>query len=198
MYTIETTLTLSLSPTMTNEQELTKLAKTDEQAFSKLYDIYFQQIFGYITKRINNRAEAEDIVSQIFLKVVEQIHKFNPEVGNFKAWIYTIATNTLIDHFRRIAHSKSNPIEKAEKIPDPAKNPNEYAKEEANRELVLSVINQLPKQYQKILLLRYFSDLSIEEIAEALKINPNNTSVKIHRALKAFQITYLRYAKESV
>ncbi|MBI4994647.1 sigma-70 family RNA polymerase sigma factor [Candidatus Peregrinibacteria bacterium] len=165
----------------------------DEAEFSRLYEIYLPKIFGFVARRINNREEAEDLVSNIFLKVVENIKNFNPAKSSFKTWIYTIATNMMIDYFRTVARKKTCCIENAESMADQTQNPAEGALNAEQREKVFSAIRSLPERHQKVLLLRYCSDLSIVETAEALNVTENNVSVIIHRALKAFEITYKRY-----
>lgn len=178
---------------MEDEQLLAEQAKTDEEAFSKLYEKYLPQIFGYVARRLGNRAEAEDLVSNIFLRVLENIKSFNPAKSNFKSWLYTITTRMMIDYFRTHSNKKSEAIEKAEMFTDPAGNPREKAEQAEDRAKVHEVIKKLPERHQKVILLKYFSDLSIEDIAEILGVTKNNASVIIHRALEAFEITYQRY-----
>ena len=175
---------------MVDEQLLVERAKTDESAFAELYEIYLPKIFAYITRRINDRDEAEDLVSNIFLRVVENIKGFNPSKSSFKTWIYTIATNMMIDFFRSNAKKKTCCIETAESVADTTLNPAEEAQNAEQKDKVFSAIRSLPERHQKVLLLRYCSDLSIVETAAALGVTENNVSVIIHRALKAFELTY--------
>lgn len=175
------------------EKSLVERAKTDESAFSELYESYLPKIFGFVTRRINDREEAEDLVSNIFLKVVENIKNFNPAKSSFKTWIYTIATNMMIDYFRANAKKKTCCIENAESMADHSQNPVQSAQSAEQRERVFFAIRSLPERHQRVLLLRYCSDLSIGETAEALSVTENNVSVIIHRALKAFEITYKKY-----
>ena len=178
---------------MVDEQLLVERAKTDESAFAELYEIYLPKIFAYITRRINDRDEAEDLVSNIFLRVVENIKGFNPSKSSFKTWIYTIATNMMIDFFRSNAKKKTCCIETAESVADTTLNPAEEAQNAEQKDKVFYAIRSLPERHQKVLLLRYCSDLSIVETAAALGVTENNVSVIIHRALKAFELTYKKY-----
>lgn len=165
----------------------------DEVEFSKLYESYLPKIFAYVTRRINNRSEAEDLTSNIFLKVVENIKNFNPAKSSFKTWIYTIATNMMIDYFRTNAKKKTCCIESAESMTDHSQNPGKAVSDSEQKQKVFSTIANLPERHQKALFLRYYSDLSIEEIAVALGVTENNVSVIIHRALKVFELTYKKY-----
>lgn len=178
---------------MSPQEELAVQAKTDEAAFSKLYEMYLPKIFGYVTRRISDRDEAEDLTSNIFLRVLEHIKSFNPEKSSFKTWIYTIATRMMIDYFRTHGKRKHADLETAELVSDTAKNPHEEVKTNEDKKRVHRVIDELPERHQKIIMLKYFSDLSLNEIAETLSVTPNNAGVMVHRALEAFELAYQRY-----
>lgn len=165
----------------------------DEKEFSALYETYMPKIYGYVTRRINNKEIAEDIVSKVFERVVEHFSRFNPKKSSFKTWIYTITTRCMIDYFRTNAHRLNADLSLAENVSDEKPTPRDEAVSSADREVVHTVISNLPDNYQKILLLKYFSDLTIDEISQVLEVSSNAVSVMIHRALKAFQITYNRY-----
>lgn len=175
------------------DNELAIAAKTDEQAFSKLYEMYLPRIFAYVTRRICDRDEAEDIVSNIFLRVVENIGNFNPEKSSFKTWIYTITTNMMIDYFRSHGKKKTEKIEVAHDIASSGPSPVEQAVKSHDKDFTHMIIGKLPTRHQQLLLLKFFSDLNVEELAHALGVTPNNVSVMTHRALAAFEITYKRY-----
>lgn len=84
-----------------NEAMLVEQAKTDDRAFEKLYNYYFPQIYGFIIKRAGQKELAEDIVSTVFMKVFTHLNDYEPKTSSFKSWVYKIATNTLIDHYRK-------------------------------------------------------------------------------------------------
>jgi RNA polymerase sigma-70 factor (ECF subfamily) len=176
------------------DEQLAKRAKEGEEAFSVLYERYMSKIFAYVSRRVGNRADAEDIVSAVFMRVVENIKSYNSEKSHFKTWLYTIATNMMIDYFRTTKKRSHEDIEVAEGVAEASPGPASLARAQQNRELVHRVIAALPERHQQILLLKYFSDLSLPEIAETLDVTPNNAGVMINRALKSFQLTYQRYA----
>lgn len=176
-----------------SDEQLAEKARTSEEAFAILYERFLPQIFGYVTKRIADRSEAEDITANIFLRVVEHLKTFNPQKSRFKTWLYTITTNMLIDHFRSSGRRKYEDLEKAEAVPSQNPGPQEEAAGSQNRQKVQHVISLLPERHQRVILLKYFSDLSIPEMAQALGVTANNAGVMLHRALAAFQLTYERY-----
>lgn len=166
----------------------------DETTFTQYYEEYVPRIFGYVSRRINNRDDVEDLVSMIFLKAVEQRDHFNPSKASFKTWLYKIATNTMIDFFRKQhkTHHTSIDEEMAEKIPSEEKPTNHLTEEHLQKAHIQKVIATLPDRYQQAILLRYFSDCSIEEMTQILEISPNNTSVLLNRAHSAFMQSYTR------
>ncbi len=139
-------------------------------------------IYGYVYMRTSqNRAIAEDIVSEIFTKAVENFDQFDEKKGSFKSWIFQIARNYLIDHFRSKKNQKTESLEEiANYIKDP-NDPQKDAKDSIEKELVKEVINTLSEDKKELIILRYFSGYSIEEIAEITDENPNNLRVKLHR-----------------
>lgn len=174
------------------EDERAVRACTDEAAFTELYEHYLPRIFAYITRRMNDRDEAEDLVSLIFMRVVEKLPNFNPQKASFKTWIFTIATRMLIDYYRAHNRSRTEKIELAHDIPDGAKKPNEAAEGSMEREWVLDTIAQLSERHQRLLLLKFFGGFSVDELAEVFAVTPNNASVMANRALHAFRVKYQR------
>ena len=166
----------------------------DEATFTQYYEEYIPQIFAYVSRRIKNRDDVEDLVSMIFLKVVEQRDHFDPAKASFKTWLYKIATNTLIDFFRKQGRTKSDPMdeETAERIPSEEKSAHHLTDEHLQKAHVQKIIETLPDRYQEVILLRYFADCSIEEMTQMLDISPNNTSVLLNRAHTAFMQSYTR------
>lgn len=175
---------------MDEDIDLVIKAETDDAAFTTLYRKYFPKMYGYVIRRVGNREDAEDIVSQVFIKVVKHLPDFSEKQGSFKSWIYKIATNTIIDSFRRFARRKYSLLESSVEIPSPAKNPREESYEGDERTIIFQAMSKLSQKYQQVLHLKFYSDLENEEIAEILGITVNYVAVRLHRALKKFQEIY--------
>jgi RNA polymerase sigma-70 factor (ECF subfamily) len=157
-----------------------------EQAMSTAADIItaFEQygllILKYVHVRIGReRATAEDLTQDIFLKVWKHRADFDPRRSSLKSWIFVIAINTITDYYRTL-----KPIEALdEAIPIQDKSPvEEYEKKDAVR-FVLGKVHQLPPPDQELLTLRYVSDLSIKEVARIIGKKPSAVKVAIHRAV---------------
>jgi len=181
------------SDILENEKELVTRAKKDEQAFTILYDFYFPKIYRYIFTRIGNHDTTEDLVSQIFLKVFTNLNSYSYQGYSFGAWVYKIATNTLIDYYRRESRKKEVCLNNIKDMPSGNPLPLVEMEIKEKRRKVNVILRQLPYKYQEILYLRFFADKSNKEIAAALKISINNVRVITHRALKQFKENYDKF-----
>ncbi len=178
--------------TLQEELELVSQAKTELRAFEKIYDYYFDKIFAFCLNRLSNKNLAEDITSQVFLLAVENIKEFNTEMNvRFGSWLYKVASTKIIDHYRK--NKKNANIDLTEiEVEDKSQNPHEEMLKAFNQQKIVSVLNLLKPRYQEIISMRFYSELSIEEIAEILKMKPTQVSVLLHRALKSFKQKFLQ------
>jgi len=179
-----------------NEREIVERAKQDDQAFEVLYDFYFPKIYGYILKRVGDSGTTEDLVSKTFLNVFTNLKKYQYKGYSFGAWIYRIATNNLIDYYRKSGKRKEINIEEVKELEDETSDTlDELAQHTQERKLVQGVLRLLPKKYQEVLDLKFFAERTTSEIAEILETNENNVRVILFRALKLFKEEYKKYEK---
>ncbi|MCX6735041.1 MAG: RNA polymerase sigma factor [Candidatus Peregrinibacteria bacterium] len=155
------------------------------EEFNKYYEEHMPQVYGYVYMRTNrDKSLAEDIVSEIFLKAIENFEQYSKEKGTFKSWIFQITKNYLIDYFRSNKNKASSSIDDlANELRDPS-DTKKAAQEEIEKEIIKEAIETLPDNKKELILLRYFSGYSYEEIAEITKDNENNIRVVIHRTLQ--------------
>ena len=178
-----------------NEVELVEQARTDDQAFGILYNHYFPRIYGYVIKRVGNKETAEDIVSTTFMKVFTNLKKYDQQGYTFGAWVYKIATNNLIDFYRKKGRSKEYATDELPDRPDERERPEDYAQKAQDRILIEKVLAKLNKKHQQILHYKFFAEFSHKEISVCMKISETNARVMTHRALKIFHKEYQNYVK---
>jgi RNA polymerase sigma-70 factor (ECF subfamily) len=144
----------------------------------QLYREYHDKIFGYLLNRIGNREEAEDITSEVFIKALKYLGKYDPEKAAVSTWIYTIMRNTLTDHFRssRASDELSEDMVSNDNVEE------SYLREEALGELAMA-LKKLPQDERDIIIMRYYDDCSLTEISEKLNISYGMTKVKHKAAL---------------
>lgn len=178
---------------LAQEQALIERAKADEAAFAELYNRYFSEMYAFMMKRLGSREIVEDLVADLFLKVFTNLAQYQPQGCSFRAWLYRVATNLLIDHTRKASVRREKTVEEFPEVVDHAANEHEkYARSEES-EKVRVVLKTLPERYQNVLQLKFFAELSNTEIAEAVGDSANTVGVLLHRALKKFEEVYQTY-----
>jgi RNA polymerase sigma-70 factor (ECF subfamily) len=167
-----------------SDEELYELSKKlvhgDAEAFSGLYDHFSENIYRFIYFKVNS-AEVEDLTEIVFIKVWENRKKFNPEKSSFSSWIYTIARNTVIDHYRVNKTTEELPINLKD---DEKRNPKMIAEEKFVSTQVRSAIEKLPENYRDLVLLRFIQDFSYSEIAEIMGKSEGSIRIMQFRAIK--------------
>ena len=171
-----------------NEAEIVKQAKTDDRAFEVLYNHYFSRIYAFVIKRTSQRETAEDIVSEVFMKAFAHLEKYEIRDCTFGAWLYRIAANKVIDHYRKEGKRKIVSIEDRFDLRDENVDISLDIDLKLQADQIKYVLERLkPPKYQTIVHLKFFGELSNMEIAEVMGMNPNSTGVLLCRALKKFK-----------
>jgi len=162
-------------------------AKKDPEAFASLYDLYVEKIYRFVYFKVNNKEEAEDIVSSVFLKVWSYLIEYTEkEIDSFSGLIYKIARNLVIDYYRERGQMKKEALETAEELGENEKN---YETIAINMEVeqLMVVIKKMKQDYQEVLLLKHVEELSTAEIAEILGKTQVGVRITLHRAIKKLQ-----------
>lgn len=155
-----------------------------ESDFLGMYDQFFDDIYRYVYVKTGNKWDAEDIVSEIFRKSYEKFHQIE-EIQNQKAWLFTIARNCVVDHYRK---KKGIPIgESLELYMTPVPFADSLEKSDEMNCLKKSLCH-LPKEDLEIINLRYFSKLQFKEVAQLLKGNDSAIRVKTMRITKKLRL----------
>lgn len=170
------------------EKTLVQAAQAGERgAFELLYDTFFPGIYGYMRSRVTTTLEAEDLVSDVVLSVVQKLSDFHWRYpGSFRAWIFQIARRKLTDYYRRNLATKET-LDENEAEPDSSPTPEIQALHREMRAGVLSLIHQLSPRKQEVVLLRYFGGLQNKEIAAVLELDERTISAYLSRALDELQ-----------
>lgn len=165
---------------MEEREIIASCQKGQLEDFAFLYDSYVQKIYNFLFYRLLNREEAEDLTSQVFLKALESIGKFDGAKASFSTWLYVIARHTLIDFYRQ-RKPKVN-LDDAENVID-EKNFSQEVADQLTLDQVKSYLDSLPEQSREVVLLRVWDGLSHREIAELLNISEVNSKTIFSRAI---------------
>ncbi len=150
------------------EARLVDQAKSgDAEAFAKLYDAYIERVSRYIYFRVSEDGDMEDLVSQVFLKAWENLDRYKTSSSPFIAWLYTIARNLVIDHYRM--KKKTLPLEEMISLPSDMERPDEQAQIRFDLEEMHEALQFLTADQQQALILKYIAGLPNEDIAKVMK-----------------------------
>jgi RNA polymerase sigma-70 factor (ECF subfamily) len=171
-----------------NIAELIKEAQGGKQmAFTHLLDIYWNEVYGFMLKKTENESDAEDITIDAFSKAFSKIDFYNPDY-QFNTWLISIAKNAYIDLLRKRKYTKSMQFNDDGKaaylIIDDSPSAEDKLINEQNLSILLRFIKELKPPYQEVIQLRYFQELSYQEIANQLNEPLSNVKIKLLRAKK--------------
>ncbi len=145
-----------------------------------LFDRYHERIYNYFVNKSHNVALSQDLTQTVFERILKYKDSYKEDYL-FKAWIYRIASNVYMDHFRQ-NKLKWSDIEQIREIPDQEENTTGEQNEQYHQ--VLYAMNKLSKTDQEIIQLSKIENLKIKEIAEILDLSESAVKVKIHRGIK--------------
>jgi RNA polymerase sigma-70 factor (ECF subfamily) len=164
-----------------DEADLVRQAKSgDAEAFGRLYDATLDRIYRYVFFRVTDAELAEDLTSQVFLKAWDNVHRYKP-VGPFVAWLYAIARNTVIDHYR--TRKQSVPLDRAVIKVDPALDERVDLKHDVG--ILQQAMQELTDEQREVLTLRFLADMETGEIAERMQKSEGAVRALQMRALQA-------------
>ncbi|HEX9330791.1 MAG TPA: sigma-70 family RNA polymerase sigma factor [Anaerolineales bacterium] len=165
--TVRNIQTTQKDPPLPEEACLVDQAKTgDREAFAKLYDAYVERVTRYIYFRVSGNSDMEDLVSQVFLKAWENLDRYKMGSSPFIAWLYTIARNLVIDHYR--TKKDTLPLEEAIALPSDMEMPDEEAQTHFDLEAMRDSLQVLSKDQQQVLILKYIAGLPNDSIAKIM------------------------------
>src|ERR671931_279904 len=158
----------------------------DRDALEELYLIHFDRIYSYLHMSVGNRHDAEDLTTQTFLKMLESIGKFRFRAAPFSAWLFRIAHNLAMDHFRAARRWQPE-----EEVPEPPGQEERSAEDEAlhsiGRASMLELIDNLSPEQQQVLTLKFVFNFGNAEAATILGKTEGAIKSLQHRALVSLQ-----------
>ncbi len=152
--------------TEASEEELLAAAmQYNEAALGEIYDRYEAKIFSYIFRRTGDQTLAEDLTAQVFLKMLESIRDRKAWHSSFSGWLYRIAHNLVIDHYRRRDRQPSVDWEEAPPMASELEDPVETAEMNIDAERLRAAIRRLTEDQAEVVSLRFLEGYSIAEVA---------------------------------
>ncbi|MEN0004415.1 MAG: sigma-70 family RNA polymerase sigma factor [Bacteroidota bacterium] len=157
-------------------------AQREPARFRPLYNRYYDPIFRFVFRRTADESLTADICSQVFLKAMQRLPKYEFKGVPFSAWLYRIASNEVAQHFRNSQKNRVVSIEEKD-FSDMMDEVNE-PQNELSREQLLQALDQLKEADLQLIELRFFEQRPFKEIADIVGITESNAKVKTYRILE--------------
>ena len=182
---------------MQEEERLVRRAQQqDEAALAQIYETYFNRLYRYVVVRVGNRAEAEDVTQQVFLKVLQSLPSYKFKGVPFSSWLFRIAHNLVVDYHRRNKKAVAAAFEMAVllgKEEDPA----QIAEQTLMMREVNEALPQLTMLQQEVVSLRFTAELSTAEAAQVLGKSEGAIKALQHSALVSLRQILVEKSKEN-
>jgi RNA polymerase sigma-70 factor (ECF subfamily) len=185
MTNYETRMSIKTMPIIDEQQELKKLRELDAQTIGAVYDQYFSEIYRYVLYRIGDQTVAEDIASDVFMRLLEAVQGGRSPQTNLKGWLIGTASHAVTDHLRQKYRRPEEKI--SETMPDRGPSLTAEVDQREQNQIVNDAYAQLTPEQQNVLALRFGQGYSLEETAAFMKKNVNAVKALQFRALAALQ-----------
>ena len=159
----------------------------DQTALSALYDHYFPRVYRYVSTRLSTTEDAEDVTTEIFLRIIENLRSFAWRGLPFGAWVFRIARNEVVSHVRR-QKVRTATAQLTESIQDPSPDHVDLIVTAFTVATVREAAEKLPEAQRQVIALRFGAGLSVAETAKSLGKTENNVKVLQHKAIAKLQI----------
>lgn len=171
---------------MEDESKLVDRAvKGEAEAFGILYDGHHARIYRFVYLKVQSREEAEDLTHQVFLHAWQHIKTYTRQGTPISSWLYRIARNKVIDHYR--TSKPSVDLEDAPELQAPGKNYQDALDAKLSSEKISKAIATLKPEYQDVIIMRFVEELSNEETAITMRRSAGAVRLLQHRAVKALK-----------
>lgn len=180
---------ISLDPKI--EKRIIEEARKEKAKFGPLYKHYKKYIFEFFTYRVEDYNTAEELTSVVFEKALKGLDNFQWQGVPFSAWLYRIARNTLIDHYRKKAKNKEiSSLELIQELPSKEKQPHEIVETMFTEELLYNILQELPSREKEIIYLKFFDGYTNKIIAEITSLSETNVGTILYRTIRKLRELY--------
>ncbi len=179
-----------------DQQKLVTEAQQSADGFGKLYDYYFPKVYAFVASRVGDRHDAEDLTSEIFMKVLENIHGFEWRGIPFAGWLFKIARNTLNTYYAHHSKTSTKDIDEVYGLSEDEEKSSPHKKAAKNElaEKVRDVMSDLPEREMTVIQLKFFGQLNNREIVHATGLSESNVAIILYRTLRKIKPDLTNFA----
>jgi RNA polymerase sigma-70 factor (ECF subfamily) len=180
------------------ERLLVERSRFDAAAFGELYDFYLPRIYGFVARRVGERAAAEDLTAMTFERALATVRRGDFRNESFGGWLYRVASNAIVDHVRRGRRTIPLSPDRPGASPGEADGTGVESRlgDDAataafaaalDRDVLRRALLRLGEPHRRLIVLKYFDGLETDELCAALGCSRPTFAVKLHRALRALR-----------
>ncbi|RNF40526.1 RNA polymerase sigma factor SigX [Planococcus salinus] len=161
-----------------------------DSVFHRLYDQYHQDVFQFLIYLVKNRHLAEELMHEVYIRVFKAYDRFEGKSSE-KTWLFSIAKNVAIDHFRKAAVRKKHSMDhfdwETQQLVSHERIPEEVSMLNEDKVLLYQTLDTCTGDQKMVIIMRFFQDLSIAETAEVLGWTQGKVKTTQHRAIKSLR-----------
>lgn len=157
---------------------------SSRETFARLYDEYLDKVYRYIQYRVNSMQLAEDLTSTVFEKALVSFDRFSDDRASFSTWIFSIARNVVIDHYRVSSKRQTIPLEELTDQSSGEQSPEEQLERKDERERLTLCLAELSDEEREIVQLKFGIELNNRQIGNMLGLSESNVGTKLYRAIR--------------
>jgi len=171
----------------TSAEWVTRAQAGEAEAIGRLYEQHHEALFRYLWARVGERPLAEDLTGEVFMRMLNALPHYRASTAPFRAWLYQIARNLLVDHYRKTSGRVLVPLQQAEVMRDEMSDLSLTVEHQLTMERVHQALARLDEAQREVVALRFLSGLSLQEVAAALGKTENAVKALQHRGLAALR-----------
>ncbi len=180
---------------MTDQSLMLAVREGNVERLGILFERHHSQLFNFLYRLTGNRHLSEDLVQEVFVRIIKYRHTYRGE-EHFTTWMFQIAKNARIDHFRRNFHEDANVVNHSTESVSPLPSAAEIMEQQDEMRMLLDALAKLPEERREVLLLRGFQGLKFEEIAEVLQCSVNTIKGRAFRAIRELRAAMHQHTRE--
>ena len=154
------------------------------ETFAELYEEYLPRVFRYMSYRLNDTSVAEDLTASVFEKALDKFAVYRADKASFSTWLFTIARNTVIDHYRTSSKRQTVHLDKAAEMAETKSSPEEEFSRREERQRLTVCLAVLSTQEQDIVSFKFGSELTSRRIANMIGLSESNVGTILYRAVR--------------
>ena len=159
-------------------------ASRARETFARLYDEYLDRVYRYIQYRVNNTQLAEDLTSTVFQKALTNFGKYSRDKAAFSTWLFSIARNAVIDHYRVSARRQTVPLDEVTVQASGALSPEAELERKDERQRLRESLAVLSEEEREIVQLKFGAELNNRQIGKMLGLSESNVGTRLYRAIR--------------